>query len=95
MILSKELSHNLVGFHQLCHPHYGSRGKMAKRTTTNQESHTNTNSNMTRMNDDAPQEGDYAEYTNDYWNRVITETKHISQTAYTISYQYDVANRVT
>ncbi|MBU7028173.1 MAG: RHS repeat protein [Theionarchaea archaeon] len=53
------------------------------------------NSNRTKMEDDAPSTGDYTEYSYDYWNRLITKTRHISQDTYTISYQYDVANRLT
>ncbi len=53
------------------------------------------NSNTTRMNDNAPQAGDYAEYSYDSWNRLTSETRHISQSSYTVSYQYDVANRLT
>ncbi len=53
------------------------------------------NSNKTRMNDNAPQAGDYAEYSYDSWNRLTGETRHISQSSYTVSYQYDVANRLT
>jgi RHS repeat-associated protein len=47
------------------------------------------------MDDNSPSQGDYAEYIYDEWNRLITEERHISQTAYTISYQYDVTSRVT
>ncbi|MBU7025327.1 MAG: RHS repeat protein [Theionarchaea archaeon] len=47
------------------------------------------------MDDDAPNAGDYADYAHDSWNRLATETRHISTNTYTISYQYDVANRLT
>ena len=53
------------------------------------------NSNRTKMEDDAPNTDDYVEYAYDYWNRLTTQTRHISQTTYTFSYQYDVANRTT
>jgi RHS repeat-associated protein len=53
------------------------------------------NGNRTRMDDDAPNTGDYMEYSFDYWNRLVTETRHISTSSLTISYQYDVANRLT
>ncbi len=53
------------------------------------------NSNRTRMDDDAPNTGDYVEYTYDYWNRLITEERHISTDTYTVSYQYDEASRPT
>ncbi|MBU7019124.1 MAG: RHS repeat protein, partial [Theionarchaea archaeon] len=53
------------------------------------------NSNRTRMDDNAPSQGDYVEYTYDYWNRLTTETRHISQDTYTVSYQYDAASRLT
>jgi RHS repeat-associated protein len=53
------------------------------------------NSNKTQMNDNAPDTGDYAEYQYDCWNRLTSETRHISQSSYTTSYQYDVANRIT
>jgi len=36
-----------------------------------------------------------AEYSYDYWNRLTSETRYISTTAYTVSYQYDVASRLT
>ncbi|MBU7047927.1 MAG: RHS repeat-associated core domain-containing protein, partial [Theionarchaea archaeon] len=53
------------------------------------------NSNRIRMDDNSPSEGDYCEYIYDEWNRLATETRHISQTAYTITYQYDIASRLT
>ena len=53
------------------------------------------NSNRTEMEDDAPNADDYVEYAYDYWNRLTTETRHISQSTYTVSYQYDVASRLT
>ncbi len=53
------------------------------------------NSNRIRMDDDAPNTGDYVEYTYDYWNRLITETRRISTDSYTVSYEYDAANRLT
>jgi len=53
------------------------------------------NSSRIRMEDDSPSAGDYVDYTYDYWNRITTETRHISTSSYTISYQYDVANRLT
>jgi RHS repeat-associated protein len=53
------------------------------------------NSDRTRMDDDAPGTGDHVAYTYDTWNRLVTETRHISQDSYAVSYQYDVANRVT
>ncbi|MBU7027823.1 MAG: hypothetical protein HXS48_12880, partial [Theionarchaea archaeon] len=53
------------------------------------------NSNRTKMEDDAPNSGDYIEYTYDYWNRLTMKTRHISTSTYTVSYQYDTANRLT
>jgi RHS repeat-associated protein len=53
------------------------------------------NSNRTRMEDDAPNTGDYVEYSYDHWNRPATETRHISTSTYEVSYQYDAANRLT
>jgi len=53
------------------------------------------NSNRIRMDDDAPGTGDYVAYTYDQWNRLVTETRHISQDSHGVSYQYDVGNRVT
>ena len=53
------------------------------------------NSNRTKMEDNAPNTGDYVEYVYDCWNRLITETRHISQNTYSVSYQYDVASRLT
>jgi len=53
------------------------------------------NSNRIRMDDDAPNTGDYVEYTYDYWNRLITEERHISTDTYAVSYQYDEASRPT
>jgi RHS repeat-associated protein len=53
------------------------------------------NSNRTRMDDNAPNTGDYVEYTYDNWNRQIAKARHISTSTYTISYQYDTANRLT
>jgi RHS repeat-associated protein len=53
------------------------------------------NSNRIRMDDDAPNTGDYVEYSFDYWNRLTTETRHISTSTYAVSYQYDTANRLT
>ena len=52
------------------------------------------NSNKMRMDDNAVNSGDYVEYSYDCWNRLTTETRHISQNTYTVSYQYDVANRL-
>lgn len=52
------------------------------------------NSNKIRMDDNAVNSGDYVEYSYDCWNRLITETRHISQSTYIVSYQYDVANRL-
>ena len=53
------------------------------------------NSNKTRMDDDVPSTGDYAEYSYDNWNRLISETRHISQDALALSFEYDVASRLT
>jgi RHS repeat-associated protein len=53
------------------------------------------NSNRTRMDDDAPSANDYVAYNYDTWNRLLTETRHISQDSHAVSYQYDVANRAT
>jgi len=53
------------------------------------------NSNRTRMDDNSPNQGDYAEYQYDCWNRLVTETRHISTSTYTVSYQYDTAGRLT
>jgi len=53
------------------------------------------NSNRKRMDDDAPSTGDYVEYAYDYWNRLITEERHISTQTYTVCYEYDAANRLT
>jgi RHS repeat-associated protein len=53
------------------------------------------NSNRIRMDDDSPSTGDYIEYSYDKWNRITAETRHISQDSYTVSYQYDTANRLT
>jgi len=53
------------------------------------------NSNRTRMDDNSPSQGDYAEYQYDCWNRLVTETRHISTNTYTVSYQYDTASRLT
>ena len=53
------------------------------------------NSNRIQMDDDAPNTGDYGEYTYDHWNRLITEKRHISTSTYTVSYEYDTANRLT
>jgi RHS repeat-associated protein len=53
------------------------------------------NSNRIRMDDDAPSTGDYVEYTYDQWNRLLTETRYISHDSYPVTYQYDVASRVT
>jgi YD repeat-containing protein len=52
------------------------------------------NSNRIRMDDNAPNTGDYAEYTYDSWNRLITETRHSGQDIYTVSYQYDTVDRL-
>jgi RHS repeat-associated protein len=53
------------------------------------------NSNRTKMEDDAPYMGDYVEYSYDRWNRLTSEVRHISTSTYTLSYQYDTANRLT
>ena len=53
------------------------------------------NSNRTRMDDNSPNQGDYVECGYDHWNRLTTETRHISTNTYTVSYQYDVASRLT
>jgi RHS repeat-associated protein len=53
------------------------------------------NSNRTEMEDSAPDSGDFVEYEFDEWNRLISETRHISQSVYTTSYQYDVGSRLT
>ena len=53
------------------------------------------NSNRTKMEDDAPNTGDYVEYIYDIWNRLTTETRHISTNTYTVSYERDVADRLT
>ena len=52
------------------------------------------NSNRTEMEDDVPNTGDYVEYAYDYWDRLTTQTRHISQTSYTVSYQHDLASRL-
>ncbi|MGC1123219.1 MAG: RHS repeat-associated core domain-containing protein [Candidatus Methanofastidiosia archaeon] len=53
------------------------------------------NGNRTKMEDDAPNTGDYVEYTYDKWNRLTTQTRHISTSTYAVSCEYDVANRLT
>jgi len=53
------------------------------------------NSNRTKMEDDAPSNNDYVEYSYDYWNRLTSKTRHISTSTYTVSYQYDVASRLS
>jgi RHS repeat-associated protein len=53
------------------------------------------NSNRTRTDDNAPDSGDYVEYVYDYWDRLLTETRHISTNTYTVSLEYDEASRVT
>jgi YD repeat-containing protein len=53
------------------------------------------NGNRTRMDDDVPHIDDYVEYTYDSWNRLITETRNISTDSYPVSYEYDVASRLT
>ncbi|MGC1119670.1 MAG: RHS repeat-associated core domain-containing protein [Candidatus Methanofastidiosia archaeon] len=53
------------------------------------------NGNRTRMVDNALSTGDYVQYGYDAWNRLITETRHLSERSYTVSYQYDDASRVT
>ncbi|MGC1119963.1 MAG: RHS repeat-associated core domain-containing protein, partial [Candidatus Methanofastidiosia archaeon] len=53
------------------------------------------NSMITRMEDDAPDTGDYAEYTYDKWNRLTSETRYISQDAFTVTYQVNVVDRLT
>jgi len=53
------------------------------------------NSNRTKMEDDAPNDNDYIEYSYDYWNRLTSETRHISTSTYTVSREYDVAGRTT
>ncbi|MBU7036333.1 MAG: RHS repeat protein [Theionarchaea archaeon] len=52
------------------------------------------NSNVVRMDDDAISTGDYTENTYDSWERIISETRHISIEAYIVSYQYDIAGRL-
>jgi RHS repeat-associated protein len=52
------------------------------------------NSNRIQMVDNSPDPGDYVEYSYDYWNRVTSETRHIFEDNYTVSYQYDTANRL-
>jgi RHS repeat-associated protein len=52
------------------------------------------NSNRTRMDDDAPSSGDYVVYSHDYWDRLTTETRHISTDTYTVSHEYDEASRL-
>jgi RHS repeat-associated protein len=53
------------------------------------------NSNRIRMNDNAPNQGDYVECHYDHWNRLAAETRHISSEVYTNYYQYDTASRLT
>jgi RHS repeat-associated protein len=53
------------------------------------------NGNRTMMEDNAPDTGDYAEYSYDSWNRLISKTRHISVDSYTTSYGYDVISRLT
>ncbi|MGC1121654.1 MAG: hypothetical protein WBA22_11230 [Candidatus Methanofastidiosia archaeon] len=53
------------------------------------------NGKSTQMDDNVPGTGDYAEYHYDCWNRLTSETRHISESSYTIFYQYDTANRIT
>ncbi|MBU7031102.1 MAG: hypothetical protein HXS53_01100 [Theionarchaea archaeon] len=53
------------------------------------------NSNRIQMDDDAPDTRDYVTNTYDQWNRLLTETRHISQDSFLVTYQYDVASRMT
>jgi uncharacterized protein RhaS with RHS repeats len=53
------------------------------------------NSNRITMEDNILDEGDYTEYSYDKWNRLTTETRHMLQDTYTVSYQYDVTNKLT
>ena len=53
------------------------------------------NSNRIIMEDNILEEGDYTAYNCDGWNRLTTETRHISQDRYTVLYQYDETNKLT
>ena len=53
------------------------------------------NGNRISMQDDSPNLGDYVDYEYDAWNRLLSQTRHISSTAHTIAYEYDSANRLT
>jgi len=53
------------------------------------------NSNRTRMDDDVPSSGDHVTYGYDRWNRLLTETRNISQSSYQLTFQYDATGRVT
>ncbi len=53
------------------------------------------NSNRIRMDDNTPNPSDYVEYTYDPWNRLTSETRYLSTQPYTVSCEYDIANRLT
>lgn len=53
------------------------------------------NGNRIKMDDNAPNTGDYAQYTYDTWNRVMTETRYTAQNVYTTQYGYDNMSRLT
>jgi RHS repeat-associated protein len=53
------------------------------------------NCNRTKMEDNAPNTGDYIDYTYDCWNRLTTETRFISISSYTVAREYDTASRLT
>ncbi|MGC1120082.1 MAG: RHS repeat-associated core domain-containing protein [Candidatus Methanofastidiosia archaeon] len=53
------------------------------------------NSNRTRMVDNALSLQDHVDYDYDSWNRLITETRYLSGTGYSLSYQYDEGGRIS
>ncbi|MGC1121224.1 MAG: hypothetical protein WBA22_09025, partial [Candidatus Methanofastidiosia archaeon] len=53
------------------------------------------NSNRTRMVDNALSLNDHVDYDYDSWNRLIAETRYLSGTGYSVSYQYDEGSRIS
>jgi RHS repeat-associated protein len=53
------------------------------------------NSNLAEIVDNSPNQGDYIEYQYDAWNRVISETRHISAQTYTVAAEFDIASQLT
>ena len=51
--------------------------------------------NRISMQDNSPYTGDHTDYSYDQWDRLTSETRYILEDSFSLSFEYDIANRLT